>query len=281
MRTNEFDRIEKLDGALIQHGEYNHRIYLMDIGNADPEKLVSQLIGLAKEKGYSKIFAKVPSSKSSPFLAIGFHKEAGIPSFYRGSEDAHFLGYYPRDSRKQEPDAQTLNDILKMANSRQGNPMVKSLAKGFLVRRCVPADIEAMANIYRAVFPTYPFPIHDPKYLRHTMETHVEYFGIETAGQLVALSSAEMDKKSKNAEMTDFATLPEWRGHGLASHLLRKMEQTMKSKNIQLAYTIARAVSPGMNITFAKLGYVFGGRLINNTNISGQIESMNVWYKKI
>ena len=281
MRNKEFDHIENLDGALIQHGEYNRRIYLMDIGNADPEKLVSQLIVLAKERSYSKIFAKVPSSKSSPFLAIGFHQEAQIPLFFRGLEEVHFLGYYLRDSRKQEPDAQTLDDVLKMASSRQSNPIVKPLSKEFLVRRCVPADTEAMAKIYRAVFPTYPFPIHDPKYLRHTMDTHVEYFGIETVGQLVALSSAEMDKKSKNAEMTDFATLPEWRGHGFASHLLCKMEQTMKFKNIQLAYTIARAVSPGMNITFAKLGYIFGGRLINNTNISGQIESMNVWYKKI
>jgi hypothetical protein len=36
-----------------------------------------------------------------------------------------------------------------------------------------------------------------------------------------------------------------------------------------------------MNITFAKLGYRYGGRLINNTNISGSIESMNVWYKSL
>jgi hypothetical protein len=45
-------------------------------------------------------------------------------------------------------------------------------------------------------------------------------------------------------------------------------------------YTIARSHSAGMNITFAKKGYLFGGTLINNTDISGKIESMNVWYKK-
>jgi hypothetical protein len=34
-----------------------------------------------------------------------------------------------------------------------------------------------------------------------------------------------------------------------------------------------------MNITFAKRGYNFGGRLINNTNICGGTETMNIWYK--
>jgi len=36
-----------------------------------------------------------------------------------------------------------------------------------------------------------------------------------------------------------------------------------------------------MNITFARNNYSFAGTLINNTNISGQIESMNVWYKAL
>jgi len=53
----------------------------------------------------------------------------------------------------------------------------------------------------------------------------------------------------------------------------------MKNKGIKTAYTIARAMSAGMNVTFSKTGYRFGGRLKNNTNISGNIESMNVWYK--
>ncbi|MFH1725408.1 MAG: putative beta-lysine N-acetyltransferase, partial [Elusimicrobiota bacterium] len=45
--------------------------------------------------------------------------------------------------------------------------------------------------------------------------------------------------------------------------------------------TIARAVSFGMNIAFARVGYSFGGTLWNNTNISGNIESMNIWHKRL
>ena len=36
-----------------------------------------------------------------------------------------------------------------------------------------------------------------------------------------------------------------------------------------------------MNITFAKSGYLLDARLVNNTNISGNIESMNTRYKYI
>jgi len=34
-----------------------------------------------------------------------------------------------------------------------------------------------------------------------------------------------------------------------------------------------------MNITFSRMGYRYSGTLLNNTNISGRLESMNVWYK--
>ena len=138
-----------------------------------------------------------------------------------------------------------------------------------------------MGKIYKKVFATYPFPIHEPDYLVETMQTHIVYFGVETEGHLVALSSAEMDKENLNVEMTDFATLPTWRGHGVALHLLNAMENEMHLRGIKVACTIARAVSPGMNVTFARGGYEFAGTLINNTNISGGIESMNVWYKPL
>ncbi len=53
----------------------------------------------------------------------------------------------------------------------------------------------------------------------------------------------------------------------------------MKKRGIKTSYSIARAVSYGMNITFAKHGYIYSGTLVNNTNIAGSIESMNVWHK--
>ena len=81
--------------------------------------------------------------------------------------------------------------------------------------------------------------------------------------------------------MTDFAVLEKYRGNNLACHLLGAMEEKLPELGVKTAFTIARAKSFGMNITFAKSGYTYSGTLVNNTDISGQIESMNVWYKNI
>jgi putative beta-lysine N-acetyltransferase len=97
--------------------------------------------------------------------------------------------------------------------------------------------------------------------------------------KIVAVSSAEIDAEAKNVEMTDFATLYDYRGNGLAGALLARMEAEMSAMGIKKAYTIARALSAGVNILFARAGYEYAGTLINNTNICGQIESMNVWHK--
>jgi putative beta-lysine N-acetyltransferase len=113
------------------------------------------------------------------------------------------------------------------------------------------------------------------------MDENIQYYGIYYKNKLIAASSAEMDIEMKNAEMTDFATDPEFAGNSLSLILLRKMEEEMMRKEMKVLYTIARSFSPGMNITFAKQDYEFSGTLINNTNIFGKIESMNVWYKII
>jgi putative beta-lysine N-acetyltransferase len=113
------------------------------------------------------------------------------------------------------------------------------------------------------------------------MDANVSYFGIWAKGSLIALASAEIDRRNENAEMTDFATRPDCRGRGLANYLLAQAETAAEQLGVKTAYTIARAYSPGMNITFARNGYTFSGTLTHNTQISGKLESMNVWYKAL
>ncbi|HHE32302.1 MAG TPA: putative beta-lysine N-acetyltransferase [Chlorobaculum parvum] len=278
--TSTPDIIETCFGALLQHGPFSRRIYLMKMGQADPSKLPDQLDALARERGYSKIFAKLPEGSETVFLEHGFRIEASVPGFYQGEKAALFLARYLDPVRAESPNAAEIASIVELASAK---PAVEppALSPEFSFRAYTPDDIEAMAAIYREVFPTYPFPIHDPAWLLETMASHIDYFGVEYEGRLIALASSEMDLDGLNVEMTDFATLPEFRGRNLALHLLAEMEETMRQKGMRTAYTIARAVSPGMNITFAKAGYKFSGTLVNNTNISGGIESMNVWYKKL
>lgn len=59
------------------------------------------------------------------------------------------------------------------------------------------------------------------------------------------------------------------------------IQDEAKRRGLLTAYTIARALSVGMNKTFAKCRYAFSGTLVNNTHISGHIQSMNVWWKDL
>ena len=67
----------------------------------------------------------------------------------------------------------------------------------------------------------------------------------------------------------------------LEKHNIKALACLVEKKNINTAYTIARSNSFGMNCTFAKCGYDFGGILVRNTQIGGKIEDMNVWFKSI
>ena len=150
------------------------------------------------------------------------------------------------------------------------------------IRFCHPEDASEMSQVFRSVFETYPFPIFDAEYLTTVMKNKQAcYFCIEKDQQINAIAASEIDPDHKGVEMTDFATLPEYRGQGLAGILLENMERAMVGKGLKTAFSIARALSPAMNILFASKGYAFGGTLVNNTNISGRIESMNVWYKPL
>jgi len=272
------DPLEKLGNSTIQHGPDNNRIYLMKLDPADLPGITAQLDALAAEKGYTKIFAKVPGHCMPAFTACGYRCEGRIPGFYNGESDAVFLGKFINPAREINPQRDEIEQIITLAQSKNGRPG-RPLSADYTLRPAGEADATALAELYRRVFASYPFPIHDPDYLIETMRSHVCYFVAEKDGTIVAASSGEIDKENRNAEMTDFATLPEHLGHGLAGHLLRLTESEMHVRRIATLYTIARAVSPGMNITFAKCGYIFGGTLINNTQISGAIESMNLWYR--
>lgn len=277
-----YDTITYLENSLIQHGTYNDRIYLMKLSQADFPSIINKLDTLAINKRYSKIFAKIPEYALAIFLAKGYEAEAAIPEFYNGKEAAYFLGKYFSQTRRQPQNKDEIDNVLMAAKSKLGlDFQIPTPSAGFSYRECQTADILEITELYKQVFASYPFPIQDPNYIAKTMENNVTYFGVWHGQTLAALASAEMDLHARNAEMTDFATLPEYRGKGLSTFLLHSMENYIRKIGLQTAYTIARSVSYGMNITFAKLGYTFSGTLLNNTNISGSLESMNVWYKRI
>ncbi|MGP8319447.1 MAG: putative beta-lysine N-acetyltransferase [Methanosarcinaceae archaeon] len=275
------DIVTKIGSSVLQHGNYNDRIYLMKLSRSDFPSIIGKLDTLATDKGYCKVIAKIPAYAKDDFLNDGYICEASITRFYRNSEEAHFMVKYYCKSRLFIDETGLNKKVLETAESKSGNGVTVELPHGFEYTICGRSDALEIANVYKKVFETYPFPIHDPRYIEKTMDENLIYFCIWNGVNIVALASSEIDIESQNVEMTDFATLPEYQGNSLSLYLLQKMEYEMQKKNMKTAYTIARAGSYGMNIAFTKSGYEYGGTLINNTNISGNFESMNVWYKHL
>ncbi len=273
------DTIETLDRSLIQHGPDNERIYLMKVCGEDLPGLLGKMDRLAEKQGYTKIFAKVPLQVKGLFRQRDYVQEAAVPGFYHGQVDGVFLAKYLNPTRRQDPRRERIDTILETARQAADQSEAAEAPRAFTVRPAEASDAEEMADLFRQVFESYPFPIFNPRYLQETMESHVQYFCALDGGRIAAVSSCEMDRSAENVEMTDFATLPEYRKRGLAQLLLSTMEDHMRALGMQTFYTIARSLSPGMNITFAKRNYTYGGTLIQNTNICGRLESMNVWYK--
>jgi putative beta-lysine N-acetyltransferase len=278
-----YDMIEKIDDSIIQHGKSNNRIYLMKLAKDNYPDIIEEIENLAEEENYTKIFAKVPSWAKKGFENEGYVNEAEIPNFYNGKINTYFFSKFIKESRSKisEKEEEKIKKNINLAETKKDTFTKLSNNPSFHIRVLKEADIENLSELYDLVFQTYPFPIFNKNYIKETMKDNIVYFGAFFNNQLVAASSAEMDEASANAEMTDFATNPEYAGNNLSLLLLHKMEIEMKKKEMKTLYTIARSFSPGMNITFAKLGYEYSGTLINNTNISGKIESMNVWYKSL
>lgn len=275
------DSLVRLNGgSVLQHGSLNNRIYLMKLMEEDFPHILSYLDDLAYTNSYTKIFCKVPVWAVPEMKSKGYFIEAQIPNFFNNKVSAFFMSKILNSDRLRNIENGRLQDLGKLLTDPViSNSEPISLPSGYRMVHLKKEHTDQMARVYKQVFKSYPFPIFDPGYLIETMKDNVQYFGVEWKDQLVAISSAEIDREGQNAEMTDFATLNDFRGKKLSVLLLQTMEQSLADQDIKTFYTIARLNSIPMNKTFIKLGYSYAGTLLMNTNIAGKIESMNVLYK--
>jgi len=251
----------------------------MQLASGEAQMVIAEMQKLAKAYGYTKLFAKIPSKNAAVFMDEGFEIEAWIPDFYPDGDAALFVSRFECEKRRRPSDVERIRHVLAAAMRRAGAGIRHPLPDDCDLIVMKADHAPQMAALYSRVFESYPFPIFDPDYIRRTMEENFSYIGIRYGATLIALASAE--RIESGVEMTDFATDPEHRRASLAAHLLAAMEASARQHGVKKAFTIARAVSYGINILFARAGYTFGGTLVNNTNISGRVQSMNIWYKSL
>jgi len=275
------DTIQTIRGSMIQHGPHNDRIYLMRLAPGNDRSLIHELERLARQNRYGKIFAKIPADAWPTFEESDFQIEAVIPGLFNGKIDGFFIAKYCHAARQRDLDPANSDRTRQWAQAGSKNLKSYDNREFPEITSCALSDAPEMSAFYKEVFRTYPFPIDDPTYLQQMINQGVPYYAIRNAGRIAALAATEIDWDHENAEMTDFATLPNWRGHGYAGLLLDHMEHQATKSGLKTVYTIARAASRGMNHVFQNRGYTYSGLLKNNSQICGAIQSMTIWYKHL
>lgn len=259
---------------------YNRRLKVLNFAG-DISLICRRLDYLASKNQFDKIFIKATADDWQNFLAHGYMLEGIILHYFNG-ENAYVVSRFLSRDRISSPslleESALIQDLMQRPRSERAN----KLPDGYTLSLATEDDIPGLVILYSHVFESYPSPLTMPDFLLSTMRRNLLYAVVkDTAGNIVAAASADIDDKHRNAEMTDCATFPAERGKGLMRVLLVRIEQELRKRDILCAYSLARANAPGMNKVFYDLHYEYCGRLINNCDISGGFEDINIWSKRL
>ncbi|MCP8970763.1 putative beta-lysine N-acetyltransferase [Ectobacillus ponti] len=262
--------------AVLDH--FNERIRV-DLYTGNLSAVLQETEELAERYHYTKLIVKARHEHLSACLQHGYTLEAVIPGYFQGGTACLVTKYRSAERRnsmvwmQEETILSSIlgNDVLKR----------KHVPAAYRLRKAGHEDAPRLAELYGKVFQVYPTPLNQQEYVWATMDEGTLYYVYEQNGQIVSAASAEVDPFQRNAELTNCATLEEHRAYGLVKELLVQLEEDLRTDGIYCAYTIARALSYGMNAAFRQLGYTYTGRLVNNCYIFDKLEDMNVWAKDL
>lgn len=264
-------------GVRVQLDRTNARLKVVDYHGPDWEALAACLARTAAGASLTKILFNLRQAEGDVLERFGYVTEGTIPGFFAG-ETARCWSLFLDPARAVSPYREAEDDLLAEVRQSGGAP-AKPLPSGFTLTLLGPSAAGQLAGLYDRVFATYPTPMTDPAYVESVMASHAVFCGVLAGERLVGAASAEVSAEHRHAELTDCATLPEFRGQGILTHLLRELEEEMWHRGIGVLYSLARAGSHGMNAVLNKLGYAYRGRLLNNCHIGGRLEDMNLWVK--
>ncbi|HBW33939.1 putative beta-lysine N-acetyltransferase [Desulfosporosinus sp. BICA1-9] len=235
------------------------------------------LIYLALKKKLEKIWLWALPADVPDFLRCGFRTEGTL--FQNNYEEfAVSLAYYVRGGRGHSHKLQSENEIIHSVRTEPIH-QTRSLPHGIELKLLNESFAQQISQLLTKVFTSYPSPVGDPQYIRSLMQQGNIFAGAFSQEKLISVAAAYPNQSLKRCEMTDCATIEEYRGHSLSERLLWMLEHEVQKKGSFNVYTLARAQSYGMNRVFHKLGYRYQGRLINNCHIAGSYEDMNLWVR--
>lgn len=259
---------------------YNQRIRVTYYEGTNIDELVMRVRELAEANNFDKIVFKASEKDWQLFLPHGYVLEAVIKYYLQG-KSAFVVSKFRSQERLTSNSLMEEVLLIEQIMSKAAKVEDRAIPEGYTCRLATRDDIPALAALYDDIFASYPSPLSHLEYLE-TVFQKMNIFGVIThEGKIIAAASAELNPAHKAAELTDCATLKAHRGKGLMTIILRKLELELISREYQCGFTMARARSFGMNNVFHTLGYEFMGRLVNNCDIYGAYEDMNIWVKPL
>ncbi|MFK9093314.1 putative beta-lysine N-acetyltransferase [Bacillus salipaludis] len=258
---------------------FNKRIRVDDY-RGNTKLLLEKAEELALEHQAEKLIMKGRSEDFHLFFEKGLQPEAVVDRYFLGS-DAHFFSKFYTPDRKRNDHWITEDGMIH--SIYQLNTTVEKTypPKEYELKKADESCAVELSALYKQVFQIYPTPLHDPEYVKKTMQEGTIYYVFFHQGKIVSVATAEINTFYKNAELTDCATLTEHRKYGLMKIILQELEGELKRNGIFCAYSIARALSFGMNAVLFQLGYSYRGRFVNNCYIYDKLENMNMWVKNL
>jgi len=256
--------------------EINKRLVIRKYDRNAISKLIKQSQAVCLKHQLEKIWLWAFPEDTAVFLDSGYRLEGTLEtsSFDKPSVS---LAFYLTPSRKITPKKDEEDALLQQIMS---SPLksLPQLTTDYSIRLLHEEDCIAISALLSKVFATYPTPMDNPEYVKKLMREDCLFAGVFFFDRLVSLSSAYPEKDWNRCELTDCATLAEFRGLALTERLIGFLEQTLKDAPYTL-YSLARSRSFGINRVFHKQGYQYRGRLLNNCDIYGGFEDMNLWVK--
>ena len=269
----------KVDRTKIYVDLPNKRVKIVDFNNISIQNL-KRITHFASKLHLGKIICNCDINYLNTFIDSGFVLEGKIDGYFKG-KDAFCMSYFISSERKICTNFVKKDLLVKECLGVKNTFEPREKSPTYLIRTANKNDIKEIVKLFSTVFLSYPSPIYDEEYLKQTMDDKILYKIAICNEKIIAIASADMDKENLNAEITDCATHPDYRGKSILSNIIYSLESSLRSKGFITLYSLSRAINPSINFILSKHNYKFTGRLVNNCNICGTFEDMNIWVKNI
>lgn len=283
--TDPTPRTEEMEVALPDGGRvevavdhYSDRLRCDHPDADDGEALGEALRDEAESRGAGRVVVLASDELAEGLEAAGYVREAVMPGFYAGEADCAVMGFALDADREDLRDAAAVARVEQILEAKRG-----TRARGGDVDtlRATVGDAEDIAALIAETFDHYPTPSGHPGYIADAIAAGTPFRLVREGGDVIACASADLVPDAMTAELTDCATRPEHRGRGLMRAILLDLMGDLEAMSYPTAFTLARAVEPGINVAFQRLGFTLRGRMVRSCRIGDGLEDMNVWSRHL